>query len=147
MSEILRPAKSIETGRAKYQNEIRIGDHRLMAGEPESHGGDDSGPTPMELLCAALASCSTITMRMYADRKEFPLDHVEVWVTHKRGELDSCPASERTSKGLQDVFTKHVRIKGDLSKDQIKRILDIGSRCPVHRALEHTSCMRTITED
>lgn len=147
MSEVLRTARSAETGRAKYQNVVSIGDHRLIAGEPESQGGDDSGPTPMELLCAALASCTTITMRMYADRKDWPLSHVEVWVTHKRGELESCPASESVGKGLQDIFTKHISIKGDLSIDQIKRLVDIGSHCPVHRALARSACMRTITED
>ncbi len=133
-----------ETGLGKYQNEIVIGQHRLIASEPESLGGDDSGPTPIELLEAALGACTTITLRMYADRKQWPLEQVSVEVAHKRGHLEECEdAQEGTSTRPMDIFTKKIHLTGDLDSAQRERLLQIAEKCPVHKILGQKVCLRS----
>jgi putative redox protein len=107
-----------------YEHEIEIRDHRLTADEPEEKGGGDNGPKPTELLAAALASCTAITIEMYADRKEWDLGQVEVNVN-----FTEASASEPPKFGVQ------IKVPNELDSEQRERILVIASKCPVHRAL------------
>jgi putative redox protein len=107
-----------------YEHEIEMREHRLVADEPEEKGGADRGPKPTELLAAALASCTAITIEMYADRKEWDLGQVEVNVN-----FTEATASEPPKFGIQ------IKVEAELDEEQRERILVIAGKCPVHRAL------------
>lgn len=117
-----------ETGRGKYQVEARVGDAALLIDEPVSAGGLGSGPNPYNLLSAALGACTTMTIRLYADRKGWPLTHVEVAVRHSRAGLQA-----------RDAFEIDVRLEGDLDAAQRARLMEIADRCPVHLTLARGS--------
>lgn len=110
-----------------YTNDVRTSRHHLYADEPLSYGSSDLGPTPYEYLCAALGSCTTITMRMYIERKNWKVDHLSVNVTHHKDKADDGTP--------RDVFTRRVDIKGDVDDAQRARILEIAGKCPVHKTL------------
>jgi putative redox protein len=110
--------------RKGYEHEIEIREHRLIADEPESRGGGDQGPTPTELLAAALASCTAITIEMYADRKGWDLGEVEVKADFTEATADD-PAK----------FKVDIRSPAELTDEQTDRLLTIAHKCPVHRAL------------
>lgn len=117
-----------ERSGGKYTNDVRSSRHHLYADEPIELGSADLGPTPYELLNAALGSCTSITMRMYADRKGWPVEKISVEVTH---------AKEIHGDGIKrDVFTRVISIEGDLDETQRARMLEIANKCPVHRTLE-----------
>jgi putative redox protein len=132
-----------ETGQGKFQALIQAGPHYLMADEPRSvKGGLGSAPNPYEILCAALGACTTMTIRMYADFKNLPLDHVSVEVHHeKRHASDANEAMDHEPK--RDHFTRRITLKGELDEAQRKRILEIADRCPVHRTMERGSEVET----
>ena len=113
--------------RRGYQHDIELRDHRLIADEPEDHGGDDAGPRPTELLAASLASCTAITIEMYADRKEWDLGEVEVTVEYE-------PSSAERPAHF-DV-TIRTPLQESLTDEQRERILVIAGKCPVHRTLK-----------
>lgn len=119
-------AKAVSTTRMeRFKTEIKTGsDHIFIADESFGDGGRDSGGTPTELLAASLASCSSITMKMYADRKQWPMEEVKVTVEFKRDIQDSST-----------TFYKKIEIEGDLDEEQRKRIFEISKKCPVHRIL------------
>ena len=123
-----------EAGVGNYTQIATNGRHEWAADEPESVGGHDAGPNPYELLSASLAACATITMRMYADRKGWPLEGVSVDVKHDRIHAKDCEDCE-TKQGMIDRLEKTIRIIGDLDEDQIDRLMEIADRCPVHRTL------------
>ena len=125
MAETIRIS---ERAGGKYTNDVRSSRHHAYADEPEALGGSDLGPTPYEYLNAALGSCTSITMRMYADRKGWPVDKITVDVSH---------AKEIHGDGIKrDVFTRVIAIEGDLDEAQRARMLEIANKCPVHRTLE-----------
>jgi putative redox protein len=113
--------------RRGFQHDIEIRDHRLLADEPKDHGGDDAGPRPTELLAASLASCTAITIEMYADRKEWDLGMVEVTVEYE-------PAS--TDRPAHFDVTIRTPLEEALTVEQRERILVIAGKCPVHRTLK-----------
>lgn len=115
------------TGKAKYRTDITAGMHHFLADEPVDLGGRDFGPTPTQYMAAALASCSSMTMKMYADRKEWDMESATAEVDYKR---------DRES-GVT-TFTKKITIIGNLDEAQRKRIFEIASRCPVHRMIQGT---------
>lgn len=118
-----------------FLTELKAGNHALIADEPASVGGSDFGPSPYEFLSASLAACTAMTMKMCANRKKWPLDHVEVHVAHgRRHHEDSNSGEEKRI----DVFSKKIQIEGDLSEEQIKRLQHIAGRCPVHLTLLNT---------
>jgi uncharacterized OsmC-like protein/esterase/lipase len=117
--------EAVETGRGKFQLQLRTGKHQLFADEPESFGGLDSGPSPFQLLGAALAACMTMTVRLYADGKGWPVKRIRTGVGHRR-EPDQEP---------RDRFDVRLTFDGELDGEQRERLVEIAGKCPVHRAL------------
>jgi len=142
---------AVRIGRDRYRTEIMAGGHPLVADEPASMGGGDRGPSPYDLLNAALGACTAITLRMYADRKEWPLESVEVELTHGKVHAeDDDRACRREGEGAPakiDEISRKLRIEGELSGEQRERLLEIADRCPVHRTLEHGVLSRTRLAD
>jgi putative redox protein len=125
----------VRTGRARYHTEIFAGGHALVADEPESVGGTDTGPTPWGLLMAALGACTTITLRMYADRKEWPLEEIGVRLRHRKLKPSEAPSSASDIPRLDEV-SQLLELVGPLDAGQRERLLEIAHRCPVHKALD-----------
>ena len=123
-----------EAGIGKYTQHVTIGPHHLVADEPESHGGYDSGPTPYDFLLTALGACINMTVRMYADRKKLPLKHVEVQLVHDKIHAADCENCE-TGFGRIDRIQRSVSFTGELDVEQRRRLLEIADKCPVHRTL------------
>jgi putative redox protein len=117
-----------------YRTEIAAGRHPLVADEPESVGGTDAGPTPYDYLLAALGSCTGMTLRMYADRKDWPLDEATVRLSHEKVHAEDCDHCD-TDDGKVDRIVREIELTGDLSPDQRERLLEIANKCPVHRTL------------
>ncbi len=134
------PVLVAETGQGRYLNHVVVGAHRFFADEPTSVGGSDAGPSPYDLLGAALGACTSMTLRMYADRKGLPLDRIHVEVAHEKVHADDCAECERpASRAMIDRFERVVHLDGDLDETQRSRLLEIADRCPVHRTLESSS--------
>ncbi len=124
-----------ETGSGKFSNKITTSSgHSMIADEPKELGGEDSGPNPYDFLLAALGSCKSMTMRMYANHKGFNLDHVEVTLTHRKIHAKDCEKCE-TEKGMVDIIDTDITIEGDLTDEQRERIFAIAEKCPVHRTI------------
>ena len=134
-----------ETGSGTYTQEILAGEHRLSADEPRPVG-DDAGPTPYDLLLAALGSCTSMTVRMYADRKGWPLDRVRVTLRHSRIHAKDCEDCGEVSTGFIDQIKSRVRIAGSFDDAQRKRLEQIVGRCPVHKTLENPVSMQDEVE-
>lgn len=115
-----------ESGRGRYQQEVHIGQHCLLADEPASMGGDDSGPAPFDFLLTALGACTAITLRMYAERKQLPLDRVSVTLRHDKVDVDGV---------RRDRIERLISLTGDLGPAERQRLLEIAEKCPIHRAL------------
>ena len=135
-----------EAGQGKFLNHVVIGDHHLMADEPVSVGGFDAGPSPYDLLGAALGACTSMTMRMYADRKKFAVRRITVEVTHSRVHADDCQAcieGAAPQGALIDHFQRRLTIDSDLSAAELASLVAIADRCPVHRTLEGVARITT----
>ncbi|MCS3651543.1 putative redox protein [Salinibacter ruber] len=117
-----------------YRTAIQAGRHALVGDEPESVGADDDGPTPYGFLLSALGSCTGMTLRMYADRKEWPLDETIVRLSHEKVHAEDCEDCD-TEQGQVDRITREIEIRGRLSDDQRERLFEIANKCPVHRTL------------
>jgi len=126
---------SIRAG-AVYTTDMTVRGHTVVADEPVELDGADEGPTPFELLCSALASCTAITLRMYAARKGWPLENVEVAVEHEKQDEVVEGKTHRV-----DVFAQKIRLHGPLDETQKARLLDVAGKCPVHKVLEGTPRM------
>lgn len=122
-------------GEKGYTTEVIAGRHQLIADEPPSVGGQDLGPTPYGYLLSGLGACTAMTLRMYADFKKIPLEEVKVKLTHDKIHKMDGEDSE-SSKGKIDQIKRMVSLKGDLTDDQRKRLIEIADRCPVHKTLE-----------
>lgn len=122
-----------ETGTGTYTQEIVAGGHRLLADEPAPIG-DDAGPTPYDLLLAGLGACTSMTVRMYAKRKGWPLDQVRVTLRHSRIHAEDCAECE-TKKGFVSHIDRTIELTGDLDAEQRQKLLAIAERCPVHQTL------------
>jgi putative redox protein len=132
-----------ETRRGRLQQEVRVGRHRLLADEPASVGGLDSGPSPYDLLLASLGACTSMTLRLYAERKSLPLDRVTVRLSHSRVHAADCATCE-TKEGMLDRIERAITLEGELDDGQRGRLLEIADKCPVHRTLTSEIEIRTI---
>jgi len=122
-----------ETG-GELRTEISADGHGLVADEPEGFGGTDAGPTPYDYRLAALGSCTAMTVRLYADRKGWPLESVAVRLGHDRVHARDCEECE-TKEGRIDRIEREVELVGPLDEAQRRRLLEIAEKCPVHRTL------------
>ncbi|WP_426435117.1 alpha/beta fold hydrolase [Bradyrhizobium genosp. P] len=132
-----------ETRASKLQQIVTTGPHRLLADEPVSVGGQDTGPGPYDFLLTALGTCTSMTMRMYADRKALPVDRITVTLQHSKIYAKDCEECE-TREGMLDQLDRVIKIEGALDADQHKRLMEIADKCPVHRTL--TSEIRIVTK-
>ncbi|WP_372593955.1 OsmC family protein [Actinotalea sp.] len=130
-----------ETGTGRFAHEVRAGRHVWTADEPASVGGDDAGPGPFDMLLAALASCTSMTLRMYAERKGWPVERIAVRALRERVQVPS--ASGSGTPVMEDRFTCEVELVGDLDEQQRERMRQIADRCPVHRTLERGAVLET----
>jgi uncharacterized OsmC-like protein/pimeloyl-ACP methyl ester carboxylesterase len=132
-----------ETRNGKFQQTVTTGPHRMIADEPIAVGGQDSGPGPYDFVLAGLGACTSMTMRMYADRKSLPLDRVTVTLKHSKIHAKDCEECENR-EGMLDQIDRVIAIEGALDADQRKRLMEIADKCPVHRTL--TSEIRIVTK-
>lgn len=131
-----------ETRAAKYQQEVMSGPHRFLADEPVAFGGLDSGPGPYDLLLAGLGACTSMTMRIYANRKQLPLERVTVRLTHKKVHTEDCEECEDKAR-IIDRIDRTIALEGALDAEQRKRLMEIADKCPVHRTLKSVNEIRT----
>jgi uncharacterized OsmC-like protein/fermentation-respiration switch protein FrsA (DUF1100 family) len=132
-----------ETRDSKFQQIISTGPHRLLADEPVAAGGEDTGPGPYDLLLASLGACTSMTMRMYADRKSLPLERVTVTLKHQKIHAEDCAECE-TKAGMLDQIDRVIAMEGTLDAEQREKLMEIADKCPVHRTL--TSEIRILTK-
>jgi putative redox protein len=138
-----------ETSQGPFLNHVVVGRHRFLADEPESVGGFDAGPSPYDFLGAALGACTSMTLRMYSDRKKLPLDRVTVEVHHDKVHADDCAACADNElldgrTGMIDHFERVITIEGDdLTDADRDKLMTIADKCPVHRTIENASAITT----
>lgn len=118
-----------ENGSGRYQQAVQAGQHALIADEPVSVGGADAGPAPFDFIMSGLGACTSMTLRMYAERKSLPLKRVSVALSHDKVEIDGI---------MRDRIHRDITLEGDLSDEQRQRLLEIANKCPVHRALSQS---------
>ena len=143
LAEVPRQVVVQETRNSKFQQEITVGSHRLVADEPIAAGGEDTGPGPYDFLLAGLGACTSMTMRLYADRKSLPLDRVTVTLKHSRIHAMDCEECE-TREGMLDQIDRIISMEGTLDAEQRSKLMEIADKCPVHRTL--TSEIRIVTK-
>jgi putative redox protein len=130
-------------GNQRFLRDLSSDDHQWVADEPKAAGGDNLGPDPYEHLLAALGACTSMTLRMYANRKKLPLDDVRVELNHQRVHADDCESCE-DREGQLDVIHRTISLQGELTDEQVNRLLQIADRCPVHRTLENAPIVKTV---
>lgn len=118
-----------ENGKGRYQQGVTVGQHQLIADEPASMGGADAGPAPFDFLMSGLGACTSMTLRMYAERKGLALTKVSVTLSHEKVEVDGV---------TRDCIHRDIVLEGDLTDEQRQRLLEIANKCPVHRALSQS---------
>jgi putative redox protein len=124
----------VDTAHTPYLEHVTVGAHRLQGDEPTDAGGTDAGPNPYEFLLTALGVCTCITVQMYAQRQHWPLEAIHIALTHAKAHADDCTACASEIRMI-DTVEMEIALTGDLSEEQRKRLLEIASRCPVHRTL------------
>lgn len=125
-----------------FTTRMKAGNHTFLADEPISSGGKDYGPTPYQFLSSGLASCTSMTLQMYAKRKKWPLEDVETHVYYSREHEDDCENCEKSNTKI-DTFKREIKLYGDLDEKQKKRLLEIADRCPVHKSLTSATTIET----
>ena len=119
---------------AGFLQNVSIGPHRFQADEPVEVAGCDAGPNPYELLLTALGACTAMTIRMYANRKQWPLEVVRVRLMHEKIHAEDCLDCE-TKEGLVERIEREILLGGNLSDEQREKLLEIADKCPIHRTL------------
>ena len=144
--------KSVNSGQVliaeknrRFTRNVMTDDHQWLADEPASLGGDNFGPDPYEMLLASLGACTSMTMRMYANRKEWPVEDIYVSLQHERRHGEDCQECfEDGRDGKMEVLHRSIRIEGDaLTEEQRERLIEIADKCPVHRTLESNPVIKT----
>ena len=125
-----------------FAQEIQIGSHRLTGDEPVSSGGTDTGPSPYDRLLAALGSCTSMTISLYARRKGWPLEEVTVLLSHSKIYAADCAECE-TREGKIDRIEREIKMTGQLTAEQRSKLMEIADKCPVHRTLTSEINIRT----
>ena len=123
-----------ESHKGKFAEDIKIGNHLLIADEPTANGGNDLGPSPYEFLLTALGTCTTMTLRMYADFKKIPLTYIRVKLTYEKAHADDCKNCE-SDQAKMDHIDRKIELQGELSAEERAKLLEIANKCPVHRTL------------
>ena len=108
----------------------------MVADEPEKYSGHDFGPSPYEYVSAGLSACTAMTVQMYAKRKEWPLENIEVHTSYSKTHAEDCENCEMDSAKI-DTFHREIKLTGDLNDKQKKRLMEIADKCPVHRTLHN----------
>ena len=132
----------VRGGAAGFAQEIHAGSHRLHADEPASAGGTDTGPSPYDLLLAALGACTSMTVSMYARRKSWPLEEVTVNLRHSKIYATDCAECE-TKEGMLDRIERDIHFSGPLTEEQRSKLIEIANKCPIHRTLTSEIDIRT----
>lgn len=135
-----------ETLTGTYMQSARSGRHVLNVDEPLALGGNDAGPGPYEYLLMGLGACTTMTLRMYAQRKDIPLSRVRVRLSHRKVHISDCADCE-TRDGKVDEITREIELEGELDDQQRQRLMQIADRCPVHRTLTSEIKVRSSMRD
>lgn len=136
-----------ETGNGKFQNEVIVGPHKLLADEPASYGGTNTGPTPYEYVAAGLGACTNMTLRLYTQRKGWDIGEFSVVVTHNKvhaQECETCDEETKAKGGKVDVFHRTISVPQDVAPEIADKLLVIADKCPVHRTLHNKS---TVTSE
>ena len=133
-SEAPRQVVVRETRNGKFQQTVTVGPHQLLADEPVAAGGDDSGLAPYDFVLAGLGACTSMTMRLYADRKALPLERTTVTLKHSKIHAEDCAECE-TEAGMLDQIERVITMEGALSSEQRQKLMEIADKCPVHRTL------------
>lgn len=128
--------------RKNYQVDIIANGHEILADEPKDKGGDNLGPNPYDLLLASLAACKVITVHMYAERKGWPVEKVNISLSHQKIDAADCDDCA-TESGKVDEILCDISFEGDLDDEQRERLAQIADRCPVHRTLSSETKIRT----
>jgi putative redox protein len=134
LAEAPRQVVVRETRNGKFQQTVSVGPHQMLADEPVTAGGADSGPGPYDFVLAGLGACTSMTMRMYADRKALPLERVTVTLKHSKIHAEDCAECE-TNAGMLDQIDRVISIEGALDAEQREKLMEIADKCPVHRTL------------
>jgi uncharacterized OsmC-like protein/pimeloyl-ACP methyl ester carboxylesterase len=134
LGEAPRNVVVLETRQSKFQQTIAVGPHRMLADEPLAAGGEDTGPGPYDFVLAGLGACTSMTMRLYADRKSLPLERVTVTLKHSKIYAQDCAECE-TKSGMLDQIDRLIAMEGPLDAEQRKKLMEIADKCPVHRTL------------
>jgi putative redox protein len=135
-----------ETGAGRFQNSIAAGHHRLLADEPASVGGLDSGPSPYDYLAAALGACTSMTLRIYAEHKKLALGRISVSVTHGKVAVEHCEDCGEAVEGRTgkiDRFERVISVEGEVDPALAGKLVEIAGKCPVHRTLEQGAAVVT----
>ena len=120
-----------------FSTQMKVGSHQMMADEPTSFGGNNFGPSPYELVSAGLSACTAMTIQMYAKRKNWNVENVEVHTSYGKIHAEDCNDCDNTNSKI-DVFNREIKLTGDLDEKQLKRLLQIADKCPVHKTLHAT---------
>jgi putative redox protein len=132
----VRMSEVIVTSLSNLKNEVRYGaDHKLITDEPPEAGGEDAGPDPYTLLLAAFGSCISMTVTLYAKRKNWPLERVIVRLRQERTHAADCEECTRTTEGYVHKIERSVTLRGNLSEEQRSRLQEIAHKCPIHKTL------------
>jgi putative redox protein len=131
-----------ETRDGRFAQRIQAGRHVFVADEPVAVGGNDSGPGPYDYLLAALGACTSMTLRLYAERKGIAADRFSVRLSHRRVHAVDCNDCETTSGNIGEI-TRDISIAGNLTEDVRARLMEIADKCPVHETLTHEIKVRS----
>jgi putative redox protein len=139
----IEPRELVVEGSIKgFAQDMRVAGHRLLGDEPVEAGGTDIGPSPYDYLLAALGSCTSMTIALYARRKQWPLENIKVTLRHAKIHASDCADCE-TRKGMLDRIQRDIELSGPLAQEQRARLLEIANKCPVHRTLTSEISIQT----